>query len=134
MPTCNRIMIASTSSSAFAAARIPAMRCGEAILSAAAKRIGIDIVSGRRAVFTREHRGFPPCRYCGSSCRLGCDTASFFNSADHLIPDALATGRLTIRTNAVAARILADDRGLANGVQYFDRWTKEERVVRGRVI
>ena len=112
----------------------PAPRCGEAILTAAAERIGIPIVSGRRAVFTREHRGFPACRYCGTSCRYGCDTASFFNSADHLIPDALETGHLTIRTNAVAARILADDRGQASAVQYFDRHTKQERVVRGRVI
>ncbi len=111
----------------------PRPRCGEAILRAASGRVGIGIVSGRRAVLTREHRGFPPCHYCGS-CGLGCDTASFFNSADHLIPEALAGGNLTIRTNAVAARILTDDRGLASGVQYFDRKTKEERVVRGRII
>jgi choline dehydrogenase-like flavoprotein len=111
----------------------PRPRCGEAILRSAAGRAGIPIVSGRRAVLTQEHRGFPPCHYCGS-CGLGCDTASFFNSADHLIPDALKTGNLTIRPNAVVARILTDDRGLANGVQYFDRKTKEERVVRGRIV
>jgi len=51
-----------------------------------------------------------------------------------LIPEALATGNLTIRTNAVAARILADDRGRASGVQYFDRHTREERVVHGRIV
>src|SRR5579871_490131 len=111
----------------------PRPRCGEAILRAAAGRAGYTIVSGRRAVLTREHRGFPPCHYCGS-CGSGCDTASFFNTADHLIPDALSTGNLTIRSNAVVARILADDRGLASGVQYFDRKTKEERTVRGRII
>jgi choline dehydrogenase-like flavoprotein len=56
---------------------------------------------------TRPTRGFPPCHYCGN-CGAGCDTASFFNSADHLLPFALQTGRLEIRSNAVVARILTD--------------------------
>lgn len=111
----------------------PALRCGEKLLVRAAAKAGITIVHGRRAVLTRDHRGFPSCHYCGA-CGRGCDTASFFNSADHLIPFALKTGRLTIRENAVAARILADDRGLASGVQYFDRVSAAEHSVRGRVI
>ena len=51
----------------------------------------------------------------------GCDTASFFCSADHLLPAALKTGKLEIRSNAVVARVLVDENGLAKGVQYFDR-------------
>ena len=43
---------------------------------------------------------FPPCHYCGN-CGAGCDTASFFCSADHLLPFALKTGTLEIRSNAV---------------------------------
>jgi choline dehydrogenase-like flavoprotein len=34
----------------------------------------------------------------------------------------------------VAARILTDDRGQASGVQYFDRKTGREEVVRGKVV
>src|SRR5262249_32602255 len=63
-----------------------------------------------------------------------CDTASFFNSADHLLPFALKTGKLDVVSNAVAARILVDDRGLASGVQYFDRKTGAERQVRAKVV
>ena len=38
-------------------------------------------------------------------------------------------------SNAVVARVLVDDNGLANGVQYFDRVTgKEERVYAKVVI
>ncbi len=111
----------------------PRPRCAEAILKAAGARIGIPIVTGRKAVKTREHRGFPACHYCGS-CGSGCDTASFFTSSDHLIPEALGTGNLTIQKNAVVARILSDDRGLASGVQYFDRHTREEHVAKGRII
>ena len=111
----------------------PAPRCGERILQRAAASVGIPIVAGRRANMTRAHRGFPACHYCGN-CGRGCDTASFFCSADHLLPFALQTGRLEIRANAVAARVLVDDRGLAKGVQYFDRKTGQEREVLGKVV
>ena len=106
----------------------PAPRCGERLLQKAARKVGIPIVAGRRANMTKPTRGFPPCHYCGA-CGSGCDTASFFNSADHLLPFALKTGQLEIRSNAVAARILVDDKGLAKGVQYFDRVTGAEQQV-----
>ena len=111
----------------------PRLRCGEWLLKNAAARVGIPIVNIRRAVLTRDHRGFRKCHYCGA-CGRGCDTASFFNSADHLLPFALETGRLELRSNAVAARILVDGEGKAAGVQYFDRHSKRESQVRGKVI
>jgi choline dehydrogenase-like flavoprotein len=111
----------------------PAPRCGERILQRAAASVGIPVVAGRRANLTRPHRGFAPCHYCGN-CGRGCDTASFFCSADHLLPFALETGRLEIRKNAVAARILGDDRGRARGVQYFERRTGREEQVLGKVV
>ena len=55
--------------------------------------------------------------------------AAFFNSTDYLLEPAFKTGKLTIVDNAVAAQVLVDDKGLANGVRYFDRHTKEERKV-----
>jgi choline dehydrogenase-like flavoprotein len=108
-------------------------RCAERLLSRAGARIGIPFVAARRANMTRPTRGFPACHYCGN-CARGCDTQSFFNSADHLLPFALKTGKLEIRSNAVAARILVDDAGLARGVQYFDRKSGAEREVLGRVV
>lgn len=111
----------------------PAPRCGEVFLQKACDKLGIPMVAGRRANFTRPHRGFVPCHYCGA-CGDGCDTASFFSSSDHLIPQALETGRLEILANAVVARILVDDRGRASGVQYFDRKTGAERQVKARVV
>jgi choline dehydrogenase-like flavoprotein len=111
----------------------PAPRCGERIIQKAATSLGIPVVTGRRANMTRAHRGFPACHYCGH-CGRGCDTASFFCSADHLLPFALETGKLEIRSNAVVARVLVDDKGLAKGVQYFDRKTGAEREVLGKVV
>ncbi|MFN0120383.1 MAG: GMC oxidoreductase [Blastocatellia bacterium] len=112
----------------------PRPRCGEVLLKNAAARTGRQIVPGRRAVLTRDHRGFSACHYCGR-CGAGCDTSSFFNSTDYLIADALKTGRLEIIPNAVVARILADPKtGRASGAQYFDRRSKQEYQVRGKVV
>jgi choline dehydrogenase-like flavoprotein len=111
----------------------PPPRCGEHLLMRGMAKLGIPVVAGRRANMTRSVRGFPPCHYCGN-CGAGCDTASFFCSADHLLPSALATGRLEIRSNAVVGRILTDDKGLARGVQYFDRRTGGERQALAKVV
>jgi choline dehydrogenase-like flavoprotein len=51
-----------------------------------------------------------------------------------LLPFAIKTGKLEIRSNAVVARILTGDTGLATGVQYFDRRTGAEQQVRGKVV
>jgi choline dehydrogenase-like flavoprotein len=111
----------------------PPARCGERLLQKGARSIGISIVSGRRAVLTRPHNGHPQCHYCGQ-CGRGCDVGAFFNSTDYLIAPALETGKLNVVDNAVVARVLVDDRGRANGVQYFDRHTKEERKVSARIV
>jgi choline dehydrogenase-like flavoprotein len=111
----------------------PAPRCAERLMMRAGAKIGMPVVAGRRANMTRSVRGFPPCHYCGN-CGDGCDTASFFCSADHLLPQALETKKLEIRSNAVAARVLTDDKGLAKGVQYFDRRTGREQQVLGKVV
>jgi choline dehydrogenase-like flavoprotein len=111
----------------------PAPRCGERLLQKGMNKLGIPVVAGRRANMTRPTRGFPACHYCGN-CGAGCDTASFFCSADHLLPFALETGKLTIRSNAVVARILTGENGLADGVQYFDRRTGAEQQARAKVV
>jgi choline dehydrogenase-like flavoprotein len=111
----------------------PAPRCAERLIQKGARSVGIPIVAGRRANMTRPTRGFPACHYCGN-CGAGCDTASFFTSSDHLLPFALETGRLDIRSNAVVGRILVGENGQASGVQYFNRQTGAEQQVSGRVI
>lgn len=111
----------------------PAPRCGEQLLKKAASSIGIRMVAGRRAVLTRPHNGRAACHYCGA-CGRGCDIAAFFNSSDYLIQPALKTGRVKVIDNAVVARVLTGDDGRANGVQYFDRYTKAERQVKARTV
>ena len=90
--------------------------------------MNIPVVAGRRANKTLPLDGYPACHYCGN-CGSGCDVGASFCSADHLLPDALKTGKLELRSNAVAARVLVDENGQAKGVQYFDRVTGRERQV-----
>jgi choline dehydrogenase-like flavoprotein len=111
----------------------PPLRCGEYIIRKAAGSLGIGVVPIRRAVLTQNYNGHTKCHYCGA-CGSGCDVGAFFNSSDYLIEPALKTGRLNIVNNAVVARVLVDDRGLANGVQYFDRYTKEEHRILGKRV
>jgi choline dehydrogenase-like flavoprotein len=84
-------------------------------------------------VLTKPHNGHPPCHYCGA-CGKGCDIAAFFNATDYLTEPAMATGRLEIIDNAVVARVLVDGEGRASGVQYFDRFTRQERRVKARIV
>jgi choline dehydrogenase-like flavoprotein len=111
----------------------PAPRCGERLIQKAAQKIGVSVVSGRRAVLTKPHNGHAACHYCGA-CGSGCDVGAFFNSSDYLIDPAMKTGKLEVIDNAVVARVLVDDKGLASGVQYFDRKTKVEHSVKARVV
>jgi len=111
----------------------PAMRCGEKLLKKAGAGIGISMVPVRRAVLTRPHNGHNACHYCGA-CGRGCDVSAFFSASDYLMEPALKTGRVEVIDNAVVARVLVSDKGLASGVQYFDRHTSEERKVFGRVV
>jgi len=111
----------------------PPLRCGEYIIRKAAGSLGIGVVPIRRAVLTQNYNGHTKCHYCGA-CGSGCDVGAFFNSSDYLLEPALKTGRLNIVNNAVVARVLVDDRGLANGVQYFDRYTKEEHRILGKRV
>ena len=111
----------------------PAMRCSERLLKKAFATMEIPVVAGRRANRTRPLNGYPACHYCGN-CGSGCDVGASFCSADHLLPDAIKSGKLEIRSNAVVARVLVDENGLAKGVQYFDRVTGKERQVLAKVV
>jgi choline dehydrogenase-like flavoprotein len=106
----------------------PSPRCGERLMQKSAQSLGISIVAGRRAVLTKNHNGHTKCHYCGE-CGSGCDVGAFFNSSDYLLEPAFLSKRLKIVDNAVAARVLVDDKGLASGVQYFDRQSAAERRV-----
>jgi choline dehydrogenase-like flavoprotein len=59
----------------------------------------------------------------------------FASSHNLLLPEAYATGKLTIVPNAVVRAITTDKKtGLANGVSYFDRQSGRELHAKARVV
>ena len=111
----------------------PRPRCYELMVQDACDRLDITCIPARLSIITRDHNGRPACHYCGQ-CGRGCATHSNFSSPSVLLPPALATGRLTIRANAMAREVTSDTEGLATGVSYVDTTDLSEHHVRAKVI
>lgn len=109
------------------------MTCGElALRKAVWDKFGRVVTIGRVAILTKPLNGRQACHYCGP-CEQGCATYSYYSSPFTTIAAAQKTGRLTLITDAVAARVLMKD-GKADGVEYVDRLTRDLRQVRGKIL
>jgi choline dehydrogenase-like flavoprotein len=108
-------------------------RCIDYILQKGCEKVGVPYLPDRHAQLTVNHNGHPKCHYCGN-CTEGCDTGSFFSTPWFLLPPAEKTGKLELRTDAVAKNILVNQRGMAAGVAYVDRKSKQEVEVFGKVV
>jgi choline dehydrogenase-like flavoprotein len=109
------------------------MTCGEeALRKGMMDKMGRVLTIGRVAVLTKPQNGRQACHYCGP-CERGCTTYSYFNSVTTTVKDALASGRMTLITDAAAARVLTKD-GKATGISYVDTNTRQTREVRAKVV
>lgn len=111
----------------------PKPRCYELLIQKTSRRLGIPCIPARLSVITRPIHGRQACHYCGN-CNRGCRVKANFSSPDVLIAPALATGRLTLITNAMAREVTVGRDGLASGVAYIDKKSGEDRHVRARVV
>lgn len=111
----------------------PKPRCYEQMVKNHAENMGIPVVASRLSILTQPLGGRPACHYCGQ-CNRGCMTRSNFSSQSVLLPPALATGRLTVITGAMAREILTDEEGEATGVSYIDTTSREEYQVRAKIV
>ena len=108
-------------------------RCFDYILQKASEKIGVPYLPDRCAQLTVAHNGRPACHYCGN-CSRGCDVGSFFSPTWFTIPDAEATRKLTLLTDALVRSVLVGQDGMATGVAYVDRKTRKEVEVYGKVV
>ncbi|HTV55304.1 MAG TPA: GMC family oxidoreductase [Terriglobia bacterium] len=108
-------------------------RCSEHILHRAAAKMGIPVISVRKAVLTVPYDKRPPCHYCGH-CMDGCDASAIFTTPDCLLPKAEITGNFTLRPNAIARELLVDREGLVRGVSLVDRLSKREEEVKAKLF
>jgi choline dehydrogenase-like flavoprotein len=122
-----------------------------------AKRLGIPVIPGHRAVLTqpldfkespgRLHPGNPNAQRIiaadmqkraaclwATSCGRGCSIRANYQSTTVHLPPALASGNLDIRTDAMVYEVTLGRDGRANGVSFVDRTSGKHRHVAARVV
>jgi choline dehydrogenase-like flavoprotein len=114
----------------------PPPRGFEIFYERAFRAMGIPVVPMHGAVLTQaveEMNGRNTCVFatpCGRGCALGAN----FQSTTVLLPPAMATGKLTITTNALVYQVDLDKAGKAKGVSYVDRVTGEHHAATARSV
>ena len=111
----------------------PAPRCYELLIKQSAARLKIPCVPARMSILTQPLGDRPACHFCGE-CARGCALHSNFSSPSVLLPPAMKTGRLTLRTNAMAREVTVDASGRATGVTYVDTRTGRDNHVNARIV
>lgn len=112
----------------------PAPRAGELFAQMVfGQRFGIPVVPSHGAILTRALNGRAACLNA-TPCLWGCAVGAKFQSPTVLLPPALDTGALEIRTDAMACEVTLDARGLASGLVYIDKHSGAQIAVRARSV
>ncbi|AHG88672.1 GMC oxidoreductase [Gemmatirosa kalamazoonensis] len=111
----------------------PKPRCYELLVKQASDKLNITCIPSRLSIITRPLPGRQACHYCGQ-CNRGCAVKANFSSPDVLIAPALATGKLTLITNAMAREVTIGKDGKATGIAYIDKNTGEDKHVEANVV
>ena len=111
----------------------PKPRCYELLVKKASDKLNITCIPSRLSITTKALPGRQACHYCGQ-CNRGCQAKANFSSPDVLIAPALATGRLTLITNAMAREVTVGPDGLATGVSFINKNNGMDEHVRGRIV
>src|SRR5579864_8466752 len=105
------------------------LTCQEAVFANCVKaKLGRPVIPTRSANLTK------PIHFRGP-CERGCITHSYFNAAFTTVADALATGKCTLISNAMAYKVLTDSaKNRATGILYIDRNTRQPHEVHARAV
>ncbi len=111
----------------------PRPRCYEQLIAKGCDNLGIPVIPSRLSIITEPLDGRAACHYC-AQCNRGCATASNFQSPTVLLPDAQATGNLTLITSAMAHEVTTDQEGRAAGVNYIDKNEGRQRHIKADIV
>jgi choline dehydrogenase-like flavoprotein len=111
----------------------PEPRAFERFVSRGFAAMDIPVSAMHAAVLTQPLNGRSACFYA-TSCGRGCAIRANFQSTTVLLPPAMDTGNLKIRTNALVYQVDLDKAGKAKGVSFVDRATGEHHSVTGRAV
>ena len=127
------------------------------LIAQRARRLGIPVIAGHRAVLTRQldFRTSPARLHPGNAtaqgiiaadmqrraaciwatpCGRGCSIRANYQSTTVHLPPALASGNLDIVTDAMVHEITLNKRGLASGVNFIDRTHRQRGHAAARVV
>jgi choline dehydrogenase-like flavoprotein len=111
----------------------PAPRGYERLIKAACDTLKIPCIPSRLAILTQPLNGRAACHYC-AECGRSCGVNANFNSPGvHIFP-AMKTGNLELKTNAMVREVVVGGDGMATGVSYIDKKTRNEMQVRGKIV
>jgi choline dehydrogenase-like flavoprotein len=135
----------------------PAPLVSDHLVRQRARRLGIPVIPGHRAVLTRplDHKRLPALLHPGNptaqrilaqdmsarsaciwatSCGRGCTLRANYQSTTVHLPPALASGNLDIKTDAMVYEVTLGKQGRASGVRFVDRETGRHEHVSARVV
>ena len=135
----------------------PAPLVSDRLIAQRARRLGVPVIPGHRAVLTRalDSRRTPPLLHPGNAraqaiiaadmrrrsacywatpCGRGCSIRANYQSPTVHLPPALASGNLDILTDAMVSEVTLGRGGLAQGVTFIDKASGAAAQVRGRVV
>lgn len=108
-------------------------RAFEIFYERAFRAMGIPVIPMHGAVVTGQMEGRNTCVFA-TPCGRGCAIGANFQSTTVLLPPAMATGNLTITTDALVYQVDLDKAGKAKGVTYVNRKTGEHHSVTARSV
>jgi choline dehydrogenase-like flavoprotein len=92
------------------------------------------LICSATAVLSRAHNGRGPCQG-RNQCARGCPYSAYFSSNGVTLPAAAATGKLTLRPDAIVHSLVYDDAThRVTGVRVVDAKTKETTEHSARVV
>ena len=103
------------------------------LLERGARKLGLHPFPAPLAINSQHYRGRPACIHCGFCHGFGCEVGAKASSLTTMIPEAEATGRCEVRSESYVVQLVADKRGRATGVRYFDR-DKRERMQKAKAV
>ena len=111
----------------------PAPRGYERVVKMASDKLKIPCIPSRLAILTQPLNGRAACHYC-SQCGRSCAVNANFNSPGvHIFP-AMKTGNLEVRANAMVREVVTGPDGMARGVSYINKQTRQEETVYAKIV
>ncbi len=109
------------------------LSCSSSRVAEACRKLGMTLSENTLAILSRPSSTRPACIYC-KLCSLGCMVGDKGSTDIAVLPVAEKTGKLKIRPNCVAVKIVTSRKGRAEGVIVADRLTGRQTRLRSRVV